>query len=263
MFKKYLLSSACYRPDDEQGSGTDEPLDLGDLQDAGNEPEPEGDEAKGPEPEGDQDGDDGADNDGADDGQQRQQSRGQRQYAALREERRRLAEENAALTRQISEIRRAPPVQQQQPTESAQQRADRLALMSPEDRMREEVNETLARHQQRTDQVAAHLLDQSDRNSYENLALQNPLARKLAADVERELAGIRARGQDLPRQVVFIHLLGQRAFAQLQKAKPGREQRREQQKAPPTNGRGDLPGRRERKETTLQSMERRLDNVQI
>lgn len=266
MLKRYLLSSAAaFAPPDDQGApgpdADDDRIEV-DLDDdeAVTDPvdEPEGDNAEDDQTLG-TDGEDG------EQPPERQPSRGDRRITALTERTRRLAEENARVTRELEELRRRPAAPQL-PVETPAQRAERLALMSPEERMEERLNEALNRNQQQTQQLTSQLMDQSDRTSFDARTAANPLFKKIATDVERELAALRARGENLPRETIATYLIGQRVLAQQGKAKPGAQQRRRAQESRPTNGRGDVAGdRRERRSggDSAADIERRYGDVPI
>lgn len=249
LFKKYLLSSvAAFAPPDVPGATPgpdgDERIEV-DLDDDEIVIDPIGE----PEPELDADADD-PDADDDPDGvppPERQPSRGDRQIGALRERARLVAEDNARLTRELEAARRAPaaPVAA---VETPTQRSERMALMSPEERMEERLNDALQRNHQQTQHLTSQLMDQSDRAAFEARATVNPLFKKLGADVERELATLRSRGENLPRETIATYLIGQRVVAQQGKTKPGAQQRRRAQEARPADGRGDVAGgRRERR----------------
>jgi hypothetical protein len=272
MLKKYLLSSVAFRPEDEAGAGgtpEDEriPVDLTDDEDAGDPVDEPSDEAE----------DDAPDDDGADelDSEARerqdreraaQPSRRERQVSELRRARQELAEQNATLTRQLEELRRNPPQPQQY--EDPRAEAERLALMSPEDRIQYTVDKSLQRHAQQQQIITNQLLDQSDRAAFEARAVNNPIAKKLAPEVERRLGELRSRGQNLPRDVVLTYIVGEKALAQMGKGKDKTavRERQRQQQARPANGRGDTSGdRRARRsgDSDVAALERRLENVPI
>jgi hypothetical protein len=263
MLKNYLLSSVAFRPDDEAGAGDtpeDEriPVDLTDDEEVGDPvDEPDEDTAEDDDPDGT------SDTEGVEAAPERQQpSRRERQVAELRRAKQELAERNATLTRQLDELRRNPPQVQQQ--EDPRAEADRLALMSPEERIQYTVEKSLQRHTQQQQLVTNQLLDQSDRVAFEAHAAANPVAKKLASEVERRLAELRSRGQNLPRDVVYTYILGEKARAQLGQRK-GAAQRQQRQQARPANGRGDTGGdRRTRvRGDDLAALEKRLANVPI
>lgn len=267
MLKRYLLSSAAaFAPPDAPGAGDppdgDDRIEV-DLDDDETVVDPI------EEPEGDDDepGNDDLDA-SAGEGEQppeRQPSRGDRRITALTERTRLQAEENARLTRELDNFRRNPPAPLA-PVETPAQRAERLALLSPEERMEERVSEALRVHDQRSQQLTSQLMDQSDRASFDARTAANPLFKKIATDVERELAALRARGENLPRETIATYLIGQRVLAQQGKAKPGAQQRRRAQEARPVNGRGDVSGdRRERRSggDSAADIERRFGDVPI
>ena len=190
-------------------------------------------------------------------------SRAERRIRALDERYKQVAEENARITRQLDELRRNPP-QPQQPAETAIDRANRLALLSPEDRLREEMREALDANERKNQNLTAQLLDQSDQASFSAQAAVNPLAKKLASEVERRLADLRARGQNLPRNVVFTYLIGERVLAQQGKKSPKAAANRQRQQARPANTRGDVqPNRRNRGSNTVADMEAQFGDVPI
>ena len=236
----------------------DEPIEV-ELEDDETPTDPEG--AEGDEEDGD-DVDPDAEA-GAAPPERAAPSRGDRQMAELRRANRERAEENARLTRQLDDLRRAPPVQHQA-VESPAQRAERFALMSPEERIREEVRESLERNDRNNQTLMHQLMEQSDRTDFEAHAVVNPLARKLGPEVERRLADLRTKGQNLPRKVVLTYLIGERVLAQQTKKAPGRKA---QETARPVRARGDgaAPGRDTRRSggDSVAAMERRLENQQI
>ena len=71
------------------------------------------------------------------------------------------------------------------------------------------VNEALERNRRETQQVTATLMDQSDRSAFEARCASNPLFRKLQSEVERELQGLRQRGEPGATQQIapsfFMH----------------------------------------------------------
>lgn len=268
ILRKYLLSSVAWAPDRGGAPAGDTPGE--DI------PEPELDEPEGEQPDdGEQpDGEteDDADNDvdDPDDAEGDEPAagaqpapRGARQFGALREKTRQQSEEIARLTRERDEALRRPAPQQQ--PEDPRIEADRVALMSPEERIQYNVDKALARHRQQSDAVMGQLLDNSDRTAFDALGSTSALARKLGPEVERELAGLRARGQNLPRQVILQQLIGARVMAQQGKKQPAAQQRRRQNTARPAASSGDVPPERGRRNggDEVAAMERRLGNQEI
>lgn len=273
MFKKYLLSSVAFAPDRGGNQPADDEPDeelpdpAGDEQDTGDVDPPDEDPGN-PDTEDPDDADEDAEADQGeqpDQGGAQPQSRGNRQYAALRASNRQRAEENARLTRELDDIKRqiaAGQNQQRQPDPHAE--AERRALLSTEERMREDVERSLQGHAQRTDALMGQLLDNSDKDAFARMQQSGPrsaLARKLGPQVERELAGLRQRGQNLTREAIFTHLVGQRVLAQMDTGKKGKAQERLRRETVPArrnggdinaapqsrrNGGGDIVSRTER-----------------
>lgn len=190
--------------------------------------------------------------------------RGSRQFGALREERRRLADDNARLTRELSEARRAPAP----PVEDPRAEADRLALMSPEERINYTVEKALRRNEIQNQQLANNLMDQSDRVTFDAKASLHPVFKKLAPEVERRLASLRSMGGNVARDVVLNLILGERARANMEKSaggSPAAQARKRQQQAKPVAARGDVQAdRRQRRDGgDLAAMERRLADQAI
>lgn len=269
--KKYLLSTAMRFSPPDEGGGTpeDERIPEPDLDDDETVTDPVGETD-----EGDDEGDDGGDEQdeaaaagGAE--PPARQSRGDRQFAELRRQARERAEENARLTREMAELRGQLTAtrQPQQVAETPQQRAERLALMSPEERADVIVSERLAAHEARQAQLTNQLLDQSDRATFEASAAANPLLKKLAPEVERKRQELYQRdGQLVPRATIATFLIGERVLAQQGKGKPAAQQRRRSQETRPSNGRGDVaPNRSQRRSSgdPVADMEARFGDIQI
>ena len=250
--KKYLLTTAVrYAPPNDDGGdpdGGDDRIPEPDLDDDETVTDPVGetDEGDDDEPEDDED-----EPDVVAAGEPERPTRGNRQVGELRRVARERAEENARLTREMAEMRgRLDQLARQPaaPVETAAQRAERMALMSPEERAMEMVNESLARHGQQQAQLTNQLLDQSDRSAFEARAAATPLLKKLQSEVERTRQTIMQRdGTIISRMDVATYLIGQKVLQQQGKGKPAAQARRRQQQARPTNSRGDVTGpRRER-----------------
>lgn len=242
ILKKYLLSSVAFAAEDEGGAGDtpDDSLEV-DLEDD------EGTTDPADEPEDEGEDEEGADEIAAGTGGAEPPSRGDRRIQSLIDRNKQIAEENARITRQLDEMRRAPAQTYQPPAETPQQRADRLALLSPEDRLRTEMDERLQVHQMQQQHLMRQLQDSSDRSAFEALAGRNPLANKMRDQVERALADVRAKGQDLPREAVFTFLVGQKAIAQMGKPNKKAAANRQRQAARPASTRSDVRGESSRR----------------
>lgn len=251
--KQYFLSStAAFAPPDTPTEPDDDRIPEPTLDDDETPTDPVDPEVD-PEDDPDADPDDDPDADPEPE-PGTQQTRGERRQQKLANIARERAEENAKLTRELAEMRgRLDAIQRQPaaPAETAQQRAERFALMSPEERAMEMVNESLQRHERNQQALTNQLLDQSDRTAFESHAASTPLLKKMAPEIERVRQTIMQRdGGNLSRMDVAKYLIGQRVLEQQGKGKPAAQQRRRQQQARPASGRGDVPSpRRERGRT--------------
>ena len=253
LWKKYLLwTVATFAPRDPPAG------DSPDGDERIEEPTLDDDETVTDPVEGEDEGDDDQDDDDADQdagagGEEppERPTRGNRQVGELRKVARERAEENAKLTREMAEMRGRLDALSRQPlapVETAAQRAERMALLSPEERAMEMVNESLQRHERNQQQLTNNLLDQSDRSAFEARSADVPLLKKLAPEVERVRQTIMQRdGSLISRMDVATYLIGQKVLEQRGKGKPAAQVRRRQQQARPAAGRGDVASpRRER-----------------
>jgi hypothetical protein len=251
-------------PQDDELDLTDDELDT----DPAGQPDAEDDDAAG-----------GADENADDDEEPEQEdasgsqepiaarqpaSRAGRAVSALRADRRRQAEELAAVRRELAELRQtrqqAPVVQEDPRVE-----AERLALMSPEERMEYRLDRSLRAHQQQTSAMVFNMQTQQDKAAWDARAAGDKLRSKLAADVEREYQACIARGQYLPRENIYIYLVGQRFIANRGKGDGKAARRVERERVRPASGRGDVqPERRAaRGAGTTSDFERRYGDIQI
>lgn len=191
-------------------------------------------------------------------------SRGNRAIGALRQQARETAQQLAETTRQLDELRRGVN-QPRSPVESVQERANRLALLSPEDRIREEMREAFERNERNTQALATQLMDESDRNAFQARTQSDSLARKLAPEVERRLVAYRSSGNNIKRGVLFTYLVGEKALEQ--RGKPNKQaaaNRQRQQTRPARSGSDVRPDRRgERAGNGADDFERRYGDSPI
>jgi hypothetical protein len=253
LFKKYLLTTvARFAPPDPPAGDSpdgDERIEVDLDDDVEDTHDPEGEPYE--DAEDDEQDDDAATAGAGGEEPPARETRGNRQFGELRKQARERAEENARLTRELAEMRGQITALRQpvQHVESAQQRADRLALLSPDERADAIISERLAVHDRNQQQLANQLLDQSDRSSFEAQAATNPLFKKLQPEVERRRQMFVQAGQGVPpRATIATYLIGERVLEQRGKGEPAARQRRRQQQARPTNSRGDVASpRRERR----------------
>ncbi len=135
----------------------------------------------------------------------------QRETAVVRAQR--LAREARAEAdtnrRELAELRAEIQRQNQQRTqETPEQEAARFALMEPEQRAEARLNKALDNQNRQFAHMSARLADQTDKSAFLALVASNPLVKRVASQVETELARIRALGQNVEREKLADYLLG-------------------------------------------------------
>lgn len=193
----------------------------------------------------------------------RQPSRRDTRIQTLAEEARQAKSELAETRRRLDELSRQmtqPRVQQ----ESAEQRAARFALMTPQEQMAETLRESEQRTAALVQQVQMQSSDAADRAAFQSRAAVDPLYAKWGPKVEGKLAELRARGSNVEREVLLKFMIGEAALERRTskegKAEVRQAQRRVQsQRTRPANSGSDTASQR-RQQTSL---ERRLEDVQI
>lgn len=191
--------------------------------------------------------------------QQRQPTRGENRFQTLRNELKAEREARADLNRRLDTI-----LASQRPTapqgETPEARAQRLALLTPEERIREELNvatQGFAREQQA---LRFAVQDGNDRAAFEAKATVDPLYAKWKPKVEAELQTLRQQGQNVDREKLMYYLIGKSvvegrgATRGQQRAEGARNVQR--QRTRPSNSGSDVAANRNRNS----SLERRLEN---
>ena len=228
-------------PDDQgedQGEDQDEGEDQGEGQDAAS-PGQGGDELA-PQP--------------------RQISRGERRVQSLSTRIQDMERRNMDLERRLNEslARQTAPRQ-----ETFEEREQRLALLTPEERMHARMSESEQRHGRELFAMQMQLRDGQDRTSFEAKAFNDSLYQKWAPKVEAELAALRTQGQTVEREKLLYYLIGKSAV-ELRQGRP-KQQRQAQQRLQranvrPGNTRSDNASQRR---TQNSSLERRLEDVPL
>lgn len=238
----------------------DLPLDPPDeevVEQADDEAEPEAEES---EPEGEDDAEPGTQ--GAQAGEQRQPSRRDTRIETLtnsvKEERQRRAD----LERRLDSLLAGQPRQSQ--GETPEQRTQRLALLTPEERITETLRESEVRHASEMRTLQFSILDGNDRAAFEAKATVDPLFAKWKPRVETELATLRQQGQNVDREKLMFFLIGKNAVEgrakQVGKQRQAGKARVEAQRTRPSNSGSDTASNRRDRNT---SVERRLENQSI
>ena len=179
----------------------------------------------------------------------------------IRERDQRLAETN----RRIDDLIRQQGQLARPQGETPEQRAARFALMTPQEQISETLRESEARHTAQMQQFQMQSLDVADRTAFQAKAAVDPLYAKWGPKVEGRLAELRAKGNNVEREVLLKFLIGEAALER----RTGKEGRREvaqaqrrvaAQRTRPQNSGSDTQNQRRQQGTSL---ERRLENIQI
>lgn len=240
-------------PDEiEEGEDGDEGEDAGLGDDEG------GDEAEArAEPEGAE----------AEEGLARKPGRGERAVLEAKRVARESQAREAALQREVEELRALR--QQAQPQgETAEQEQARLSLMTAEERIDYKLAKAKRENEQQINAIRFQAADQSDKASYDAKSSYEPRYKKYAADVEKLLAEERRKGNNWPRETILMFVLGKRVMEN----KPAADKQRQQgqariarQRTQADGGRSDRAASRGRlgSGNTLADLEARLEGVNI
>lgn len=193
----------------------------------------------------------------------RQPSRRDSRIQTLIEASRQKDTEMADLRRRLDDLSR----QQIQPQgESPEQRAQRFALMTSEERMEARLVEAQTRHDQQMQSMQYQTWETSDRMGFQAKAAVDPLYAKWGPKVEAYRAEQAAKGQSpVERDIVMAYLIGKSALERRGSKEGKRETQQAQrrvaaQRVRPANSGSDTSS--QRRSGTV-SLERRLENVQI
>jgi hypothetical protein len=187
-----------------------------------------------------------------------QPSRGERRFQVLTSELANEKRQREDMARRLDAIL----AQQRQPVqETPEARAQRHALMTPEERMREDLQNASVTHQTEMRLLRFQMQDNSDKTAFEAKAAVDPLYSKWKPEVERELLALRQQGQNVDREKLMDYLIGKsiREGRKVEVAAQRRaaQQRVQRQSVRPTNSGSDVQAsRRERGN----SLEKRLEN---
>jgi hypothetical protein len=148
------------------------------------------------------------------------------------------------------------------PTETAEQEAARLALMTPDQIVDYKVGKALGRFEQTQQRVMLQTVNASDKSEFAGLLRENPQWKKLGTEVEKRHAEFVKQGQYPTRETVLKYLLGEQAMTMSgqtrREAGDRRNRVQRQQVRAPSGNRSDVqPQRRGGGKTA----EDRLDGV--
>lgn len=178
------------------------------------------------------------------------------------QEARREAAENRRRLDEFEARQRAPAPQ----GETQEQRAQRYALMSPEERMEARLAESQAEFNQRLGLMQFQTMEASDKAAFEAYCAANPRAARFADEVESRLAELRRNGQNIDRRRLYTFIVGEKILARNEGE--GARQRKEgarrvaRETTRPASPRGDTAATRQTADTA-ESRRKRLENVQL
>lgn len=187
-----------------------------------------------------------------------QPSRGERRFQSLTSELAKERQQREDLSRRLDAVLG----QQRQPVqETPEARAQRHALMTPEERMREDLQVASFTHQREMQTLRFQMQDNSDKTAFEAKSAVDKRYAKWKSEVERELLALRQQGQNVEREKLMYYLIGKNAVengqAVVAQQRTEAQRRVQRQSVRPTNSGSDIQAsRRERGN----SLEKRLEN---
>lgn len=203
-----------------------------------------------------------AGNEGDEEQPQVARSRSETRIQRLANETKQARDEAAALRRQMAELQQRAQAGNQQLTD--QQERERLALMTPEERMDYRIDKMQRQTQQQIAHAQFSSMDVADKAAYDAKASIHPTYARYADDVDRRLQELRAQGQNIPREQLLRWIIGDRALttapAARKKAQTEGKRRIEAQRVAPSNSKGDQANQRRKQGDTPES---RLRDVLI
>lgn len=134
------------------------------------------------------------------------------------------AEDNVKATQDL--LVKVLATQGKDPQEEARKERERVAAMSPEERLLYAAESAERRVHYATQQAEFKIKDANDRADFTIMCAKNPVAAKLQGEVEKRLAEERAKGMNYDRKNILIYLAGEKALAAAEKG-GNRKQKRE------------------------------------
>ena len=193
--------------------------------------------------------------------QRRSQTRWQAREKELAETRRR-AEEAEARAAQLAAQQQREQAQRQQA--QLAEREQRRAVMTPEERTADELQEIRAQMNFQRDMDAFYRNDAADKAQYDAKATVNKVYKRHQATVEKKLQQARNNGWNIPREQILANVIGEEALKMAeQSSKPTPTRRKPVSK--PSNSRGDgasTPGRRN-SSSDKEALKKRLENIPL
>lgn len=236
--------------DDEEEIGEDGQDDLEEGHDEGS------DDAADEEG---QEGGDQQEDPEEDEGQEGQVAKPSRASARVRAavERAKTAEtERQKLEREIAELRS----QRSAPRESPEAEAQRMALMTTEERLDYKLAKAEALHNQRIQEMAYQHADATDKAEFRAGAAADKHRQKYIDKVETRLAEYRKQGMNVPRERLYTYLVGEDVLKGMKDTGKQRDTGKknvQRQTVRPSSGRSDQGANRK----SGKSLEERLSGV--
>lgn len=198
-----------------------------------------------------------------DEPEQRRPSRAQTRIQTLRREAEEARDRASRFERELQEARAE---QQRRATQmTPEQEAEKLLLMTPEERSDYKLNKALAEMRREQQMAAFRAEDMADQTAFQAKAQSDPLYRKYADRVEQQRQEFLKQGQAIPREQLFYWMVGKEAVAARTSKGAQRQKRQAQdnvrrQTVAPGNGKADVRG--ERRQST-NTPAKRLEGVII
>lgn len=195
----------------------------------------------------------------------RGETRQQKLANELREERERRIRAEAL----AEERSRTKPAVSASAEDAARQRAEKLALMEPEEKRAFLLQEKIDKMEQDQILTKLQMQDGMDKSAYDAKATLNPIYAKHAAKVEEKLAEMRRGGMNAPRETVLRYLIGEEALSSTAKKKPASAKKAAAErvagaKTKPVSARSDATGKKSSGgDESLEDLETRLKNVML
>lgn len=183
---------------------------------------------------------------GEDDAGAQSRSRRESRNARQARENRELREKLARAEGELNGFKNTKP--SVDPSKARQEREEKLALMSPEERERFLDREKIHSLEQESLKTQLLVADAADKNTYDLMCTTDPVAAKHKKEVEELLISMRRNGSTAPRETLLNYVIGKHAREAAKR--PGMKKKTQQEKdaaaarvskskASPTSARGD------------------------
>lgn len=203
-----------------------------------------------------------AESEESDESDEAQPSRGQTRQQKLANQLREEREARIRLEAEIAADRRARSQPSTPGPDAERQRAEKLALMTEEERREFLRDERMARLENAVVASSRQAVDSADQAKWEASCVSNPTRAKYAAKVEEQLQVFRNNGAYPQREAVYHYLLGRDADTKPRKAtvkqKQAAKERVDSSKSTPLSGKGDAGGRKNQDDDSLEAVRERI-----